>query len=189
MKKVFAGDRDAWRKWLSTNFNTVNEIWLVYYKKGSGKSSVDYEASVQEALCFGWIDSVIKAIDEETYARKFTPRKETSNWSSSNKKRAALMIEQGRMTEHGLRLVDAAKQNGQWDAPDSRPQIPSKPSIEFSQALNQNKQAKETFDNLSPSHQKQYLGWIETAKREETKAKRIAEAIQMLEKRMQLGLK
>jgi uncharacterized protein YdeI (YjbR/CyaY-like superfamily) len=174
---------------LETNHTHKSEIWLVYFKKASGKPSLGYEETVEEALCFGWVDSLIKKIDEERYARKFTPRNEDSQWSESNKQRVERMIEAGRMTEHGLKLIEAAKASGRWDEVIEPPELEYGLHPEFEQALQSNSAAQATFSSLASSYQKQYLGWINQAKREQTRKKRIREAIQLLEEGRKLGLK
>ena len=189
MKTVEAKNRAEWRAWLASNHDKEIEVWLVYYKKGTGVASIDYESSVEEALCYGWVDSIIKKLDETKYARKFTPRKDDSKWSPSNKKRLEKLIREGLMTEYGLQKVEAAKQSGRWEAPDQRPKLTFEMSAAFAEALSKNKSARETFENLSPSHQKQYLGWIEVAKRPETREKRIQESIRLLAAGKKLGLK
>lgn len=189
MKTIEVKDRAEWRTWLSEHHNKETEIWLVYYKKGTGVASVDYGASVEEALCYGWVDSLIKRIDEKKYARKFTPRKDDSRWSPSNIERVKKLIKEGLMTEVGLQKVEAAKQSGKWDDPVQSSELSFEMQPEFAQALKKNKRAKETFDNLALTYQKQYLGWIEVAKRPETRQKRIEESIRLLEKGKELGLK
>jgi len=188
MKQLYVTNRDQWRDWLSENHATEVGIWLVFYKKDTSKPTIAYEAAVEEALCFGWIDSIIKKIDAARYARKFTPRSEKSNWSPLNKKRANKMIKQGRMTEVGLAKIKAAKKSGLWDK-DPRPEISVDVPPEFAKALARNKKAKESFDKLAPSYRKHYIGWITVAKRPETKKRRIAESIALLEKGQKLGLK
>jgi uncharacterized protein YdeI (YjbR/CyaY-like superfamily) len=189
MKTVEAKHRAEWRDWLAEHHDKETEIWLVYYKKGTGVASVDYESSVEEALCYGWVDSIIKKIDDRKYARKFTPRKDDSKWSPSNIKRVKKLIKEELMTEAGLQKVEAAKQSGKWDEPVQRPELSFEMHPEFGEALEKNKQAKETFENLAPTYQKQYLGWIEVAKRPETREKRIKESIRLLEGGEKLGLK
>ena len=188
MKQVYVKNRKEWRDWLSKNHDRETDIWLVYYKKETGRPTIKYEDSVEEALCFGWIDSIIKKIDEEKYVRKFTPRKPDSYWSEPNKQRVENMIKAGRMTPHGLNKIDAAKKTGLWDK-NARPQLSFEMQPEFKDALKNSPKAKAVFEKLSPSHKKQYLGWIEVAKRPETKEKRIKEAITLLEKGEKLGLK
>ncbi len=99
--------RDEWREWLTQHHHEYKEIWLVYYKKTSGKTGISYEESVEEALCFGWIDGAIKGIDRETYAGRFTPRRTKIPWSASNRDRVAHLLRDGRMTEAGLAALPA----------------------------------------------------------------------------------
>ena len=188
MKQLYIADRDKWRDWLSENHATKAGIWLIFYKKQASMPTIDYEAAIEEALCFGWIDSILKKIDAVRYARKFTPRSDTSKWSPLNKKRANKMIREGRMTEVGLVKIKAAKKTGLW-IKDPRPRISLDISPEFAKALARNKKAKESFDKLAPSYRKYYIGWISVAKRPETKKRRIDESIVLLEKGMKLGLK
>ena len=189
MKTIEFKDREAWRAWLAENHARETEIWLVYYRKVTGISSIAYEDSLDEALCFGWIDSLIKKIDDQRYARKFTPRKDDSKWSLVNKKRVEQLIQDGLMTEHGLKKVEAAKRSGHWDAPGQKPKMDFKMPAAFAEALKKDPQAEAAYYNLAPSHQKQYLGWIVTAKRAETRERRIAESIQLLREGKKLGLR
>src|SRR5215469_9267504 len=109
LQKTFkAPDRNTWRSWLASNHASENEVWVIYQKKHTGESCISYEDSVEEALCFGWIDSIIKRIDDKSYARKFTPRTNVENWSELNKKRAAKCIQEGRMTEIGRAKITYA---------------------------------------------------------------------------------
>lgn len=188
MQQIYFKTSAAWREWLQNNHDKTNGVWLLFFKKGTGKSSIEYEVAVEEALCFGWIDSIIKKIDDEKYVRKFTPRKDKSKWSELNKKRVEKLIQDNRMTEIGLAKIETAKRNGQWDKPD-RPNIQFDIPKEFQAALGQNRKAREHFDQLAPTYQKQYIGWIAIAKRPETKEKRIKEAIDLLEKGQKLGLR
>lgn len=189
MNQLTVSDRAAWRQWLEKNHDQIDEVWLVYYKKGSGQSGIDYETSVEEALCFGWVDSLIKKIDDLHYARKFTPRNEESQWSALNKQRVERMAQAGRMTEHGLKLVEAAKESGRWDEVVKPPQLEYDLHPEFESALQSHPTARQNFNDLAPSYQKQYTGWINHAKRPETRSKRIKEAIERLKKGEKLGLK
>jgi uncharacterized protein YdeI (YjbR/CyaY-like superfamily) len=188
MKQLYVTNRDEWRDWLSRHHAAEAEVWLIFYKKGTCKPTVSYEAAVEEALCFGWIDSIIKRIDARKYARKFTPRKDNSKWSELNKKRADKMIKEGKMTVFGLAKIRTAKKTGLWDQ-DPRPQISLDIPQEFAKALAKNKKAKENFDKLAPSYRKHYIAWIAVAKRPETRKKRIDESIALLEKGKKLGLK
>lgn len=106
---------DDWRAWLQAHHGVEKEAWVTIYKRHATTPSVTLEEATEEALCFGWIDSSMKPIDDEKYALRYTPRRKGSNWSESNKKRAARLIEQGRMTEAGLATIEDAKRNGKWD--------------------------------------------------------------------------
>jgi uncharacterized protein YdeI (YjbR/CyaY-like superfamily) len=187
VKSIYFKTPKEWRTWLQSNHDKETEVWLIFFKKDA-RASLDYESAVEEALCFGWIDSIIKKIDESRFARKFTPRKDRSKWSAINKKRVEKLIECGRMTHAGLSKVKAAQESGYWNKPD-RPRISFDPPGDFKKALNQNKKAKEFFEQLAPSYKKQFIGWIRIAKRQETREKRVSESIQLLEKREKLGLR
>jgi len=163
-------------------------IWLVFYKRHTGKSSVEYEESVEEAICYGWIDSIIKRMDDEKYCRKFTPRKSGSRWSNTNRKRAEKVIKEGRMTEFGLAKIEAAKKSGRWEM-DPRPVIKLDIPPELSEALARNRKAKDFFEKLAPTYRKRFMGWIVAAKREVTKAKRLKESLALLARGKKLGLK
>ena len=141
MEKLYFQNANDWRKWLEQNHHESSGIWLVFYKKESGKPTLDYDEAVEEALCFGWIDSIIKNVDEQQYLRKFTPRKVESKWSDLNKKRVEKMIKLGRMTKTGAAKIEVAKKSGRWDKPD-RPVISIKMPKEFRLALGKNRKAK-----------------------------------------------
>jgi uncharacterized protein YdeI (YjbR/CyaY-like superfamily) len=187
-RQLYVTDREQWRDWLSKNHATKAGIWLIFYKKKSSEPTISYEAAIEEALCFGWVDSIIKKIDAARYARMFTPRSDRSKWSTLNKKRASKMIKEGRMTEVGLAKIRIAKKTGLWDK-DDRPRISLNIPPEFAKALARNKRAKENFDKLAPTYRKHYIGWISVAKRPETKKRRIEESIALLAKGQKLGLK
>ncbi len=181
-----APDRAAWHDWLAENGEHTTEIWLVYFKADTGKPTISYQDSLEEALCFGWVDSIIQKIDEEKYARKFTPRKASSKWSELNKHLVVKLIREGRMSEAGLAKVDFPIS----EAPASRPKRPGLPLPDWLKAgLMTSPTAWENFQKLAPSHQRNYIGWISDAKREETRQRRIQEAIGRLEKNETLGLK
>jgi uncharacterized protein YdeI (YjbR/CyaY-like superfamily) len=188
-RTVYCSSRDEWRAWLEKNHKTETEVWLIYYKRNSKRPRVPYDHAVEEALCFGWIDSIVKRIDDERYAQKFTPRKNHAKWSELNKKRARAMIKQGKMTDAGLAVIAkgilAARE-------DSKPRPDNKDALipEFvEKALNANKKARKNFDNLAPSYRRLYIGWITSAKREETQKKRLKEAVGLLVQNKKLGLK
>ena len=181
-----APDQTTWREWLAEHGASETEVWLVYYKAGTGNATISYEESLEEALCFGWVDSLIQKIDEQKYARKFTPRKPGSKWSELNKHLVARLIKEGRMTEAGMARVEFSLQ----DASSARPKWPELPLPDWlKKSLMTSPQAWENFSKLPPSHQRNYILWVSDAKREETRQKRIKEAIGRLEKNEKLGLK
>jgi uncharacterized protein YdeI (YjbR/CyaY-like superfamily) len=189
VKHVHVTTRGQWRRWLADNHDQEKDgVWLDFHKKGTGRPSLEYEESVEEALCFGWIDSIIKRIDDEKYCRKFTPRKDASVWSNSNKRRVEKIIKEGRMTEFGRAKVDAAKRSGRWEL-DPRPVISVDIPQELSEALARDQRARNFFEKLAPTYQKQFIGWIVTAKRDETRAKRLKESLALLASGEKLGLK
>jgi uncharacterized protein YdeI (YjbR/CyaY-like superfamily) len=189
MKQVHVTTRSQWRRWLSENHDQEkNGIWLVFNKKETGRPSLEYEESVEEALCFGWIDSIIKRIDGGKYCRKFTPRKDRSRWSNLNKKRAEKIIKEGRMTEFGLAKIAAAKRSGSWEM-DPRPVINLGIPRDLSAAFARNRKVKDFFEKLAPTYRKHFIGWIVTAKKPETRAKRLKESLALLASGKKLGLK
>jgi len=186
--QLYVSSREEWRKWLEKNYSVKKEVWLIYYKTRTGKPSIPYDGSVEEALCFGWIDGILKKLDDEKFSRKFTPRRKNSRWSESNKKRVEKMIKEGRMTEAGMALIREAKQSGEWSrAPvDKRElEIP----LFFKEALAKNKKASDYFNTLASTYQRHFVGWVSSAKRKETQMKRLAEALSYLEKNKKLPLK
>jgi uncharacterized protein YdeI (YjbR/CyaY-like superfamily) len=186
--ELYLETASQWRAWLAQNHDRSPGVWLVFYRKETGMPSIKYGEALDEALCYGWVDSLIRKLDDQRYARKLTPRKEVSKWSPLNKQRVEQLIQDGRMTEFGLAKVEAAKQNGCWERPD-RPVIPTDVPIELAQLLEQNKAASAYFASLAPSHRRQYIGWIASAKRPETRQKRAQEAISLLESGEILGLR
>lgn len=157
------------------NHHTSIGIWLIYYKAKSGKPSVRYSEAVKEALCFGWIDSKVKSLDQDRYMQIFTPRKPKSVWSKLNKQYIEETVEQGLMTEAGLRKIDAAKQDGSWTTLDEVEAliIP----MDLKRALDANETANRNFEAFSNSSKKNILFWIDNAKRPETRLQRIEQTI------------
>ena len=187
MDEVRITTREAWRAWLADHHADTAGVWLVYARKGTGEATLDYEASVQEALCFGWVDGLMKSMDGPFYKRRFTPRRPVSSWSPSNKRRVAELQARGLMTPAGQALVDAARENGCWDAPD-RPAIPDAPTPDFQAALDADTRARDAFRGLTPAQRRQYIGWIATAKRSGTREGRIARALEFLAEGKPLGM-
>lgn len=186
--ELYVTNRHDWREWLRKNHDTKREVWLIYYKKHTGRLSIPYDDAVEEALCFGWIDSIIKKINNEKFARKFTPRKSKSKWSEANKRRATKMIKEGKITEAGLAKIMEAKKSGEWFKT-----VPARKELVIpsymKEALAKNKKALTNFNNLAKSYKKQYVRWITSAKSEETRRRHLAEAIRLLEKNKKLGMK
>ncbi|NDJ20218.1 hypothetical protein GS682_00855 [Nostoc sp. B(2019)] len=175
LETFYATNRQEWREWLEKNHNISVGIWLIYYKVKSGKPSVQYSEAVKEALCFGWIDSKVKSLDEERYMQIFTPRKPKSVWSKLNKKYIEELIEQDLMTDAGLKKIEVAKQDTYWNKLDAIEEliIP----VDLKQALEANETANKYFQAFSNSSKKNILFWIESAKRPETRLKRIEQTI------------
>jgi uncharacterized protein YdeI (YjbR/CyaY-like superfamily) len=184
---IFA-DPEGWRAWLQAHHASEREAWLIYYKKAANQPSIDYESSVEEALCFGWIDSIIQKIDEASYARKFTPRSNTLKWSESNKRRVRKLIREGRMTPVGMITVTFP-----IDQDESTVPSPSRPTFEFSAEVLETFQADPAawsfFNQLATSERRNVTGWIMSAKKEETRLRRLDEAMALFAKNQRLGLK
>lgn len=186
-KTLYITDRKEWRKWLEKHHNTAKEIWLIYYKKHSGKPRIPYDDAVEEALCFGWIDSLVKSIDDEKYMQKYTPRKKNSIWSEINVKRCEKMIKESKMTDAGMILIEEAKINGKWDRAYTTKKIFEMPE-DLEIALKKNKSAWNNFTKFAPSYKNNYIHWIISAKKEETKIKRISEVVKRSELNQKPGM-
>jgi uncharacterized protein YdeI (YjbR/CyaY-like superfamily) len=167
----------AWRAWLQSNHTRPDGIWLITYRRATGKATFTYEQAVEEALCFGWIDGHTKTLDEERGMQWFAPRRAGSVWARSNKERVARLIADGRMTPAGQARIDAAQADGTWalwDHVDSLA-VPD----DLAAALATYPAARAHFDAFPRSARHAILGWIATAKRPETRAKRIAETARL----------
>lgn len=171
LKSYYAKDRKAWRNWLIKNHLKEPGVWLIYYKKNSGKTRVPYVDSVEEALCFGWIDSIMKPIDEEKYMQKFTPRKIKSVWSALNKSRIEKLITQKLMMPAGLEIIETGKKNGSWAQLDHVESfiVPA----DLKKFFAKNKKVLKYFEELSRSRQKQWLYRLHNARLPATRAKRL----------------
>ena len=166
-------NKQDWRKWLELNYNKKDAVWLVFYKKKSPNYNLSWSESVDEALCFGWIDSTKRTMDSEKYKQYFSKRKEKSNWSKINKDKVKALIDQGLMEEEGSRSVEMAKENGSWTILDEIEAliIPEDLKVE----LANHEGSIEYLDGLSKSGKKILLYWVGSAKRKETREKRILE--------------
>jgi len=176
--------RKAWRVWLERNHASVAEVWLVFYKQHTGTPGVEYEAAVEEALCFGWVDSLVRRLDEERFARKFTPRRSDSVWSESNRRRYAEVEARGLLAPAGL----VRPPTGRVPVPPARRSFAKVPPY-IARAFKAEPRAWAVFERLTQEQRRQYLGWIDAAKREETKTRRLAEAVRLLKRGEKLGLK
>jgi uncharacterized protein YdeI (YjbR/CyaY-like superfamily) len=170
--------RAAWRAWLEKHHTESPGVWLVYAKKHTGIPSLTYNDAVEEALCFGWIDSLIHPIDDQLYRQVFTPRKTKSAWSALNRKRAARLIEAGLMTAAGLALIALAKKNGQWKAHEASETLTV--PAELKNALDENRDAKKNWPTYTESQRKMFLYMVNGAKRPETRAKRVARVVEIV---------
>lgn len=173
-EKLYVTDRDKWQMWLKKNHKTKKEIWLIYYKKHTGKPRIPYDDAVEEALCFGWIDSTVKRLDDEKFAQKFTPRSDKSRWSELNVKRAKKMMQEGRMTKAGLLLFKERDKKGLKAKP-LKKKLAIPPDLK--KLLTKNKKAWQNFNNFAPSYKKLYIEWIMDAKKKETREKRIKQTV------------
>lgn len=181
METFYAKNRAEWRKWLEENHQTVKEIWLIYYKKHTQKPSIPYKDSLEEAICFGWIDGLIKRIDDEKYVRRFGPRKQDSIWSETNRKIAEKLMAANRIAKPGLEKIEEAKQSGKWEEAynmQSKTKLPDDLKI----ALKANNKAWNNFNKFTNSYQSRYIYYINMAKREETRTKRIRMVVENAEK-------
>jgi len=183
---LFFPNREVWHNWLVKHHDNTKELWIIYYKKHTGEQSLVYREALEEALCFGWIDGTVKRLDEERYMQRFTPRRLRSNWSEVNIRLALRLLEEGRMQPSGLKFRD------QW-VPAS-PQDMKEPSAftgneEWESVIHRHEEAERFYRSLAPSYQKLFKNWIFSAKRPETRAKRMAEAIATLAKGEKLGMK
>jgi uncharacterized protein YdeI (YjbR/CyaY-like superfamily) len=174
--------RKQWRAWLAKHHASSAGIWLVFHKAHTGVASITYEDMVREALCFGWVDSLIRRLDEDRYAYKVTPRKPTSKWSESNRKRWAELQAAGLLAPAGL----ASAPTDNREAP--RPVIPTLPAY-ISNSLKTNARAWTFFQTLAPTYRRNFVVWIHMAKRPDTREKRIRESIRLLSAGKKLGLK
>ncbi len=170
-------NRQEWREWLEKNYDKKQSVWLVYYKKKSKIPTVAYSEAVDEALCFGWIDSKIKSLDEEKFKQLFSKRREKSVWSRVNKEKVKRLIEEGLMRQSGFDVIDKAKENGSWNILDEAEAliIPKDLEDEFLK----NPKAKKYFLSLSRSDKRNILQWLILSKKMETRQKRIHEIVDL----------
>lgn len=177
IQTFYAKTREEWRKWLEKNHETERSVWLIIYHKNSHFKSINYDEAVEEAICYGWIDSIAHNRDEESKYQYFGKRKPISNWSKSNRERVEKMMQLGLMKPSGQKLIDMAKKSGTWEAlvDVQNSVIPEG----LQKQLNENKSALINFLAFPPSSKRIILEWILNAKREETRQKRIEETVRL----------
>jgi uncharacterized protein YdeI (YjbR/CyaY-like superfamily) len=166
-----------WREWLHNNHDSSAGVYLIFYKVNSPFESMRWEEAVQVAICYGWIDSTVKKIDEHSRRQLYTPRKNKSVWSKLNKTYIEKLIADNLMHESGLTKIEIAKQNGSWTSSDAAEDLIIPEDLKF--AFEQNKMAFENYQKFSPSYRKNYLHWLNQAKREETRNNRITTIIEL----------
>ena len=174
--------RTEWRQWLEKNHQSKQSVWLIYYKKKSTIPSLSWSEAVDEALCFGWIDSTRKTIDEFSFMQFFSKRKPKSNWSKINKEKVQLLIDSKRMATAGYKSIETAKQNGYWTILDEVEELIIPKDLEI--AFEKYKGSKDYFFSLSKSIIKIMLSWIALAKQQETRQKRIDEVVESAEQNL-----
>ena len=186
MKTLLVRTPDQWRNWLAEHHASESEVWLIFHRQQTGVASIGYKDALDEALCFGWVDSLVKRLDDRRFARKFTPRRADSRWSTVNRKRYAALEAAVRLQPPGI----ARPPTGRGDAPrPPRLQLPTKLPAYIQAALRKHPTASRHFDALPPSERRRYFAWIESAKREDTKLRRLQAAIRLLASGKVLGLK
>ena len=172
-RQEYFPDRVAWRNWLEKNHAGSRGIWVVFLKKSVGKRSLEYEEAVEEALCFGWVDSRKKSLDGQRYRLMFTPRNPKSPWSRPNKERVKRLVERALMTEAGMAKIEQAKRNGAWTVYDPIEDLVMPDDLKAALA---EVSALGNFESLTVSAKKSILWWIASARRPETRSRRIAKA-------------
>jgi uncharacterized protein YdeI (YjbR/CyaY-like superfamily) len=184
LKKVKPTSRAAWRAWLEKHHATSPGIWLVFAKKHSGIPTLSYEDAVLEALCFGWIDSLVKSIDDRFHMQTFTPRKPKSAWSETNKARLTKLMKAGLMAPAGLAAVEQAKKSGSWNtyASVDAMTIP----LELKRAFDANPDAKKNWPTYTASAQRSFLHMVNGAKRPETREKYVRRVIDLVAKKVSM---
>lgn len=177
LPRYYPPTRADWRNWLATNHATAMGVWIIYYKKHTGQPTVPYDDAVEEALCYGWIDSKPNKLDDERYMQLFTPRKPKSPWSRLNKQRIEKLEQAGLIAEAGWAKIKAAKEDGSWTIldPIENLEIPE----DLGEALAANPKAASYFEAFADTYKKGILWWIATAKRPETRAKRVKQTVEM----------
>jgi uncharacterized protein YdeI (YjbR/CyaY-like superfamily) len=176
---IFFASPADWREWLLENHANAGELWVGFHKKKTGRPSLTWQEAVEQALCFGWIDGIRKPVDQERYTIRFTPRRPGSVWSKINAQTAERLLAENRMHESGLRGVERAKADGRWQAAYDSPATASMPP-DLQEALETNSAAREFYGTLSKRNSYAILYRVQSAKKPETRARRIQEFVEML---------
>ena len=185
--ELYVTTRNEWRKWLEKNHLKANEVWLIYYKKPSGKPRIPYADAVEEALCFGWIDGKIKRINEDYYIQRFTPRRPGSRWSKYNIDRVKRLMAEDRMTPAGLTAYEPALKKPELIYDNKRDGDPVV-SEDLMSELSKNKTALNNFLNFTQSTRRIYIEWLNSSKKPETRIRRIDKLISLAEKNIKPGI-
>ena len=186
MKTLLVRTLDQWRGWLDKHHASEREVWLIFHKQHTEVPSIDYKDALDEALCFGWVDSLIKRLDDRRFARKFTPRRADSRWSDVNRKRYAELAAEGRLKKPGIERPPTGRGSA---ARPQRMEMPATLPAYIQSALKNQPKALRHFESLPPEQRRRYFAWIVSAKRKETKLRRLDEAIRLLASGQVLGLK
>ena len=177
LETICPASTQEWRSWLEANHASKGSVWIIYYKKKAGKPTISWSEAVDQALCFGWIDSTARSIDDDTYMQFFCPRKLTSAWSKINKEKVKYLIAEGLMTAAGYASIETAKQNGSWTILDEVEELIVPEDLET--AFGSQTGSKDFFLSLSKSVRKSMLQWLVLAKRPETRRKRVSEIAEL----------
>lgn len=186
-KALYFANRTEWRQWLEQNHAKEKEALLIHYRKESRKNCLNHFDAVEEALCFGWIDSILKRLDDERFVLKYTPRKANSIWSKVNRDKAEQLIKAGKMTPAGLARIEEAKRNGNWDNAYTSLIKDTLPN-DLKLALMKNKKAWWNFQKFAATYRNMYIGWMNSAKTETTRQKRIIEIVYRSERNIKPGI-
>ena len=185
--ELYLKTREEWRRWLDENHSSVDEVWLVYYKKPSGKPRIPYNEAVEEALCYGWIDGKIKRINDNYFIQRFTPRRPGSRWSKYNIERIQRLINEGQMKPEGLKAYNRALERPHLiyeNKADGDPVVPE----DLASALIKNGLAKTNFNKFPLSSRRMFIDWLNSAKKAETRPKRIEKIVAFAEKDIRPGM-
>ena len=186
MKTLIVRTLPQWRACLAKHHASESEVWLVFHKQGTGVASIEYKDALDEALCYGWVDSLVKRLDERRFARKFTPRRTDSRWSAVNRKRYAELEAEGRLKPPGIERPPTGRGDA---ARPARLELPAKLPPYIRTALEERPAVRRHFEALPPEQRRRYFAWVHSAKREETRLRRLDEALGLLAKGKVLGLK